>query len=333
MDDQNLRDVARRVARRTIESGYSGFNWGEGVAWYAVWQASQAFEDSSLLDSAVKWVESHSDVVPSTMLDATPGLAVLEIAETSSSAAARTLAERIADYLMRYPRSELGAHRHPEDHDAGTLVAVDYWYLSTPMLMRMAVMTGDERYYQRAAELAFGYVHSCWSSTDALFSHTYDDVNHARAPWHWGRASGWALLALVETLIGLPEGYAVKPILQGHLLRNAERLRALQDEAGAWHTLVDRSETYAEVSATAMIARGLGRALSHGYLDDSYANVVDRAMAFIVHAVTDEGDVERVSGWTPPGGYSAYSDVPLGVFPWGQGMVLSACLAALPDVR
>lgn len=325
--------MAERIARRTIELDYSGFNWGEGVAWYAVWRASKVLEDATLLDSAVAWMESHKDVEPSTMLDATPGLAVLEIAESSSSAAGRTLSKRLADYLMSYPRSELGAHRDPEDHDAGTLVAADYWYLSAPMLLRMTAVTGDDRYRRRAAELAIGYVHSCWSSGDALFSHTYDDVTHARAPWHWGRASGWALLALVDSLIGLPEGEAVKAILRLHLLRNAERLRFLQDEAGAWHTLVDRSETYPEISATAMIAWGLRRALSHGLLDDSYAGVVDRAMTAVVGAVDEAGDVEGVSGWTPPGGYSAYSEVPLGVFPWGQGMALSACLAGLPDGR
>ena len=321
-----LEALARRIAQRTVALDCRGFNWGEGVAWHAVAQAGRALGEEGLVAAAGDWVREHERVEPSTMLEAAPGLAVLEVAEATGDGGAQALVDRIVDYLLRYPRSRLGAYCDAADTQAGTLVAADYWYLSAPLLMRVARRRGDDRCADLAGQLAIGYAHSCWSSADCLFAHTYDDANATRAPWHWGRASGWATLALVETLELLPGHGGVKLALARHLERTARRLRELQDPSGAWHTVVDRCETDLETSATAMIALALRRAVDGGHLGGGYGEVADRGFAAVAAAVDDDGAVTGVSGWTPPGGLADYSSVALGVFPWGQGMALAACL-------
>ena len=72
----------------------------------------------------------------------------------------------------------------------------------------------------------------------------------------------------------------------------AKRLVALQDEDGLWHQVIDHKDSYAEFSATAMIAFALERGIHRKWLPRrEYAPVVARSWTAIKRRTSMEGEL------------------------------------------
>ncbi len=315
-------EVARRIARRTVEIGYPNWDWGEGVAWHAVAEAGIRLPDPRLLQAAAAWVGRHSSFQPSGLRQVMPGLVALAVHRASGDEAALRLALRVAAFLERAPRSVHGVYAESVEIP----VWIDYWYETTPFLTALRSATGDQRYADWAAEQSFAFLHACWDPAASLFHHAYYDLIWRNSQWFWARANGWAALAAVEMLGDLPEARGLRPILGNVLRRQAERLAELQNVSGLWHTVLDQPGTYLEVSASVMVALALRRGVQRGYLDGRYLPVAERAFRACLEHVDEAGNVTQVSGETWPGDLAHYQRIPLGVYPWGQGFTALACV-------
>lgn len=85
--------------------------------------------------------------------------------------------------------------------------------------------------------------------------------------FHWARANGWALMAMVELLEVLPKDH---PGYEGVLTQLQSHIKGLlkyQHGTGFWHQLIDKNDTYLETSATAIFAYSMARAINRGYID------------------------------------------------------------------
>ena len=92
-----------------------------------------------------------------------------------------------------------------------------------------------------------------------------------------GRGNAFPALGMALTLSDFPEdqpGFAeLLSIYQSHI----KALVPYQDLDGMWHEVIDYPGSFAEISATAMIATAIRRGIASGWLDASYQPVVDRA--------------------------------------------------------
>src|SRR5690606_6718497 len=86
---------------------------------------------------------------------------------------------------------------------------------------------------------------------------------------------------------------------RGDIIRNLQKqligLARYQNAEGLWHQLLDKSDSYAEASASAMFIQGFAKAVTEGWLGDNYASVAGVGWeGFQEHFSTDDGQVKEL---------------------------------------
>ncbi len=320
--DASADQLARRIADRTVELGYRTWDWGEGVAQYALLRAGQVFGEDRYIDEVAAFMRDNRGLRPVRVEQIMPSLAAVLLHEHTGDPLPLELAMRVADMLRTHPRSQHGAFIATPVRS----VWVDYIYETTPFLVHLGRITGDPAYRIWAIDQTLAYLMSCWNARERLFHHVYYDDVAAANPFMWSRANGWSALGLVEMHDLLPEESGLHPMLRRILGQLLARLEQLQHSSGHWHTVLTDPRTYLEASGTAMISLATKRAVRSGLVDPSLDSMADRAWSAVVDVVEKDGTVSGVSAETPPGDADFYQGIPLGTHPWGQGFVLLAAL-------
>lgn len=170
---------------------------------------------------------------------------------------------------FRLPDGTLARHRPQYES-----VWSDDMYMGIPFLVNMGVLTKDNKYFDDAVKQVLQMAKRLYVPEKGLFDHGWN-VNSAGYDPHfyWGRANGWALLAMAEVLSALPENYkGRKEIL--HIYRSQIRsLAELQNGTGFWHNLVDKNDTYDETSCTAMFTYAIAKGINEGWISHVYGPV------------------------------------------------------------
>ena len=105
-------------------------------------------------------------------------------------------------------------------------------------------------------------------------------------------------------------------------------IKLLQTEQGLWRTILDDTESYEEVSASAGIAAAM-----IGNENPLHSKYVQKALNGVLENITEDGRVRNVSGGTAVmKDRDGYRNVPKGwIQGWGQGLAL-AFLGAVLEV-
>jgi unsaturated rhamnogalacturonyl hydrolase len=165
----------------------------------------------------------------------------------------------------------------------------DSVFMICPLLAIAAPLTGDSDTYARAAAAHFDRMEKLCRRPDGVWRHS--PLNDAA----WGRGNAFPLLGLALALSYLPANDPSKAHLLSAFVGLAETLVPLQDAAGLWHQVIDRSESYAEFSATAMIAFALERGMRQRWLPRrKYSSVVDRAWTAVKRRTSLKGELVDV---------------------------------------
>ncbi|MBN1414410.1 MAG: glycoside hydrolase family 88 protein [Bacteroidales bacterium] len=153
-------------------------------------------------------------------------------------------------------------------------VWADDLYMSVPFLANMGVLTGDNKYFDDAVRQILQMADRLYIPQKELFDHGWNVTSGDYDPhFYWGRASGWALMAMAELLSVLPEDYQGRDKIL-HLYRTMVRsLANLQDGTGFWHNLLDKNDTYLETSCTAMFTYAIAKGINEGWISHVYGPV------------------------------------------------------------
>lgn len=123
-----------------------------------------------------------------------------------------------------------------------------------------------------------GLLYHGWDETK---SQSWANPATGCSPSFWGRAMGWYVMAIVDTMDFLPTGAVHCETLVNILNRLAAALLRYQDpDSGLWYQVVDlagRAGNYRESSASAMLAYGLAKAVRKGYLAPEFGSAAQRA--------------------------------------------------------
>ena len=215
----------------------------------------------------------------------------------------RKALDLVREQLNEMPRTKEGNFWHKEIYP--WQVWLDGLYMAQPFYMEY------ERTFQagqgcKDVYAQFRNVYRLMRKDNGLYYHGYDESRRMYwadpvsgcSPNCWGRAVGWLMAALTDTLEAAdrekePEDY-------GFLVRMLQELtRALapwQGEDGMFFQVVDQPgerDNYPETSGSALIAYGILKAVRMGCLEDSYRRMALRAF---------EGTVERYLTGTQDGG-------------------------------
>ncbi len=172
-------------------------------------------------------------------------------------------------------------------------VWLDDLYMSVPCLAQMGRLTGERRYFDDAARQILQFHSRMFVRENGLWMHGWVQEMSPHPAFHWARANGWALMAMVELLSELPEDHPGRTNLLTILEAHASALRRLQAPSGLWHQLLDRPDSYEETSSSAMYVFAIARAINNGWLSATiYGPAVIRGWNGVTTKVNAIGQVE-----------------------------------------
>lgn len=171
----------------------------------------------------------------------------------------------------------------------------DDLYMSVPFLARLATHTGENRYFDDAINQVLNFDKYLWREANGLYYHCYYSDTEQNGVAHWGRSNGWVVLAQLHLLERLPDEYPGKDKIIKNLEKQLIGLSRHQDVEGLWHQLLDKPDSYAETSATAMFVQGFAKAINEGWLDKRFASVAIKGWEGLKqHMITEDGQVKDI---------------------------------------
>ncbi|MBD0832192.1 glycoside hydrolase family 88/105 protein [Aestuariibaculum sediminum] len=204
---------------------------------------------------------------------------------------------------------------------------LDDLFMSVPALAQMGKLTGEKKYYDDAVKQVLQFSERMFNSEKGLYMHGWVQDMEMHPQYHWARANGWAIMAIIELLDVLPESHSGYPLILKQLKLHSAGLSKFQDQTGFWHQLIDRNDSYLETSATAIFTYSLAKAINKGLIDKkAYSPVVLLAWNAISTKVSQTGEVEGTCVGTGMGFDPAfYYNRPIHIFAaHGYGPVILA---------
>lgn len=208
-----------------------------------------------------------------------------ELAERTGNARYLALARRAADLAFDANGNLLDVMPFHGDYS-------DAFFMATPLLAKVGKLTGDSRYFDMALRHV-EYLQAELLRDDGLYNHW------PRAEAAWGRGNAFVALGLALALGDIPARHPAHARLLDLYRQHITTLLNHQDVDGMWHNIIDMPGSWAELSATAMIATAIQHGVDQQWLDGFYQNVVDRAWEGVVLRTDDDFGFIDVCESTP----------------------------------
>lgn len=206
----------------------------------------------------------------------------------------RVWIDNVADYIsnkqFRFEDGSLARER-PQPRSLWT----DDYYMGISFLTQMGKLTGDKKYWEDAVKQILLPSEKLFIKEKGLFDHGWSENTAGYDPrFYWGRANGWATLAMCELLSVLPKDFQGREDVLHIYRQHMRALVELQDGTGLWHNMLDKSETYLETSASAMFVYGLAKGVNEGWLSPIYGPAAITGWNGVATRVLPDGRVDGI---------------------------------------
>ncbi|MGC3968037.1 MAG: glycoside hydrolase family 88 protein [Pirellulales bacterium] len=159
----------------------------------------------------------------------------------------------------------------------------DAVFMAGPILAFAGKLTGDDKYYE-ASVRNMKFMQKLCLRDDGIYRHS--PLDEAA----WGRGNGFPTLGLTWTLDALPESFAGRSEVAAALEKHLRALLPHQDHTGMWHQVIDKPESYAEFTSTAMITYAMVRGVREGRLDaETFDPPIRRAWEALKSRIAADG--------------------------------------------
>jgi unsaturated rhamnogalacturonyl hydrolase len=186
--------------------------------------------------------------------------------------------------------------------DDGTLArkrpqAVSLWgddlYMGVPALAEMGHMTGDKAWFDDAVKNVLQMSGYLFNKQNGLYTHGWNANNPDAPRFYWGRANGWAVLAMSDLLDVLPKDHPGYPKVLAQLRVSLKGISELQSGSGLWHQMLDRNDSYLETSASAIFTYVIAHAVNQGWVSPTtYGSIAQAGWAGLSTRINAKGQVE-----------------------------------------
>jgi hypothetical protein len=275
-------DIALLLAKRYPET--PSISYIPSVSWINTLRLSAIGGDASLkqkvLDQTKPWVSGEKKMFGDRIqLTAVAGAMVFaELSKMDGGAPAGRLASEAA---------ALAAAIKPDGIAQYGQGWTDDMFMASSILSR----TGN---VDAASKLLVSYA-ARLQRPDGLFNHAVD------GPAAWGRGNGFAALGLMEALTAMPDQHPSRSALLDVYRRHMAAVKTQQAPDGMWREVIDDPAAYREETATAMLLVAMARGIRLGWIDRSYAPLVERAWRGLAAHVAADGTVIDVCTGTGAG--------------------------------
>lgn len=224
-----------------------------------------------------------------------------------------TAATLLYDQFAEQPRTASGGYWHKLRYP--NQMWLDGLYMAEPFRAEYARLSHHpEEFSDITHQFALIEEHARDAKTGLIY-HGWDESKQQRwankqtgvSPEFWGRAMGWYMMALVDTLSYYPDDDPGKQQLIGYLQRDAATVVKYQDrKSGLWYEVLDKAGAkgnYVESSVSCMFVYALAKGVRRGYLPESYLASAERGYRGILSTfIKADGDDVSLTGTVSVGG-------------------------------
>lgn len=168
----------------------------------------------------------------------------------------------------------------------------DAFFMATPLLAKIGKLTGETRYFD-LAQRHVEHMHGMLLRDDGLYDHW------PRAEAAWGRGNAFVALGLALALSDFPVDHAGHTRLLEIYRQHMTTLINHVNVDGMWHNVINLPGSWAEFSATTMIATALQRGIDRGWMESGYQRLVDRSWESVLRRTDDAFGFINVCASTP----------------------------------
>lgn len=262
------------------------------------------------------------------------GASLIEIQKKYPNDAFLAYINETADHLnYAEPRLKDGTIARIWPH-VNTIWADDA-FMAVSFLARMGSFTGDNKYFTDAAKQILNYTKYLWRPEMQLYYHCYHTDNKEHGVAHWSRANGWVFMATADLLTYMPKYHPLREKVIQNFKMQATGIARYQGANGLWHQVLDKVDSYEEITGTAMFTFGIARGVKNGWLHPDFIYVAEQGLRGMLKKITPEGDVTSIcvgTGIMPSLQYY-YNRPTQENDPMGEGPVLRALVEMIDAPR
>ena len=286
--------IARHPNPTLMEDPEPEWRYSSSFAVHAIARLGVETGDKSYTDYALNYVEpfieDNGDIDHDTydgkkyrLDDILPGRVLLLLHEQTSSPRFLVGPRELIEQLKTQPRTSEGGYWHKQVYPSQ--MWLDGIFMDCPFMAEYARDAKDPAWFDEAAKQILIVSKHLRDPKTGLYYHGWDESRKQRwadpatglSKCFWGRAGGWYVLGIVETLNAMPEDHPRRAELIAVLKDLVEAIARVQDkETGLWWQVLDqpnRAGNYLEASASSMFVYALAAGARRGYIDAKYAAV------------------------------------------------------------
>ena len=197
------------------------------------------------------------------------------------------------EHLMEAePRLEDGTIARIWPHE--NTIWADDLFMGLSFLTRMGTMTGDVKYFDDAANQVLNYDKYLWHPGKEIYYHCYHTDNEHHGVAHWSRANGWMMMAQADLLSALPKDHPKREALIANFNKQVIGVLQYQGQNGLWYQLLDKTDSYEEITGTAMFVFGIARGVREGWINKDYIFAAEQGLKGMMLKMSDQGDVDAI---------------------------------------
>ena len=295
-----------------------------GLEW-----SHRTFEDNEDLDHLIKyydkWIEKGSSI--DFVDQAINGYTLIYLYEVTKKGRYKELLDSILKFLMDHPKVENDSipYRIKVSDD----IYIDALGMVCPFLCRYGSKTNNTEAIDLGAKQIVNYINNGLDYHTGLPYHGYNLHHNTKLGIiGWGRAVGWLLIGMVDSLEYIPEDNTHYDQIKVSFINIVGQVVTFQNKKGHFAWQLSATEGFADTSATSMICYAIKRGMMLGILDSIYIKNTAVAMEYLRESVQDgvvTGSSAECRGFSIyPQKYAAY--------PWAQGPTTAlATLSAVPS--
>lgn len=169
----------------------------------------------------------------------------------------------------------------------------DDLYMGVPALAEMGHLTGQKIWFDDAVKNVLQMSTYLFNKQKGLFTHGWNANNPEAPQFYWGRANGWAVLAMSDLLDVLPKQHPGYSKVLAQLRASLRGIAQLQSGSGLWHQMLDRNDSYLETSASAIFVYTIAHAINQGWISPTtYGSIAQAGWNGLSTRINDKGQVE-----------------------------------------
>ena len=315
------------------------WEWPQGVGLYGLCKYYMETKDEDIFRFLIKWYDDRlqEGILERNVNTTAPMLTLTYLYEMTGREEYRYQIEDWAAWIMSSDgliKTGDGCFQHMITKDPNTgEILIDTLFMAVLFLARAGYLLKDQKMIDEANYQMMSHIKYLLNKEEGLFYHGFSFIrndNYGRIMW--GRGNSWYTVAVLDYL----EMVDVDPCIRRYLLsvykNQVKALKKYADpESGLWHTIINDSDSYIELSASAGFLCGILHGIRTGVLErEEYSGLVEKALEGMMDYIDKDGTVLNVSYGTPIGEDAAfYKNIRCCPMTYGQAMMIMALQEAM----